>query len=233
MLNRLKLHETAPNGAIPLRGDQGATGVLPSGNIGFRFGVSCLLAGGITLGLFGVMQALIYVKDIKVVEEASRVLTSITPLRTDHPGRPIDLHPVEPDSVPVPPPLPRTQSASAIIDMPVVMIETRAPRLPSAGNMLSVLPQNVVLSRRAEPLSPPSVQYPRAMAAAGVSGSCEVTFSLSIRGLPFDPVATCTHAGFESAALKAVKRAEFLPQVGANGPIEAHGMIYPIDFQLK
>ncbi len=233
MSNRLKLRETAPNGANALRGGFSLGKTASSSSTSARFGVSCLLAGGITLGLFGLMQALIYVKDINVVEGASRVLTPITPAHIDDPVTRTVREATQPATVPVPPPLPRTQSASANIDMPVPVIQASAPALPMARPMRPALPQVGMMKRLAEPLSPPSVQYPQRMAERGLSGSCEVTFSLSTRGLPFNPVATCTETGFESAALKAVKRAQFLPQVGANGPIEAHGMIYPIDFQLK
>ncbi|MGH1421756.1 MAG: TonB family protein [Hyphomonas sp.] len=232
-MNRLKLPQTAPNCTIPLGGGLGIAAVPISRRSSTRLGLSCLLAGGITLSLFGLMQALIYVKDINVVEVPSRTLQAITPAHQDEPMTPTVRKPAPLQSVPVPPPLPQTQAINTAVGMPLPVIEAAAPAIPEARPMQPTTPNIGMMERRAEPLSPPNVQYPQPMAKKGLSGSCDVTFSLSIRGLPFNTVANCSHPGFESAALKAVNRAEFLPQVGANGPIEAHGMVYPIDFQLK
>lgn len=213
-------HDDAPNWGVP-------------SNVGMRFGAASLLAGGITLGLFAMMQALVYVKDIKTVEGASRVLATLTPMHKDEAVKRRVRKVVTPTSVVTPPALPATRNTRTVPSMPTVTIDTPAPRMPTAGKLMSFSTPSAFLDRKAVPMSPPNVQYPRAMATKGMSGKCEVTFSLSVRGLPFDPVATCTHTGFESAALRAVKNAEFLPQIGENGPIEAHGMIYPIEFLLK
>jgi TonB family protein len=66
-----------------------------------------------------------------------------------------------------------------------------------------------------------------------MEGSCDVHFSLSTRGLPYDITAACSHAGFEKEAVRAVSKAEFLPEIRQGLPVESHNYVYPMEFRLQ
>ena len=86
--------------------------------------------------------------------------------------------------------------------------------------------------RIATPVRQPVPVYPRDLAQQGVSGKCDVSFSLTMQGRPYDVTAKCTHPGFEKEAARAVSKSEFLPKIEQGMPVESHNYVYPLEFRI-
>ena len=229
VINR-SVHKTDP-------GTGGAPAVVLApqgfGNGNGRFALSVLPAAAITVGLFFAMTGLIRTDEIVLVKKEPRILTPVTPTReTPEPvthDRRIEL----PEQVELPPapPVQRPTVRDSGVPMPVI------GRVPEAlpGKLTDFIRPvaQPIGERIATPVRPPVPTYPRDMAARGVSGTCTVHFSLSIRGLPYDVTAACSHPGFEKEARRAVSRAEFLPEIRDGQPVESHKLVYPLEFTLQ
>jgi len=69
--------------------------------------------------------------------------------------------------------------------------------------------------------------YPRRAQSRGITGVCEVTFTVTVQGGIRDPVAQCTPAGiFESASVKAARKLKYKPHTQDGRPVEVSGVSY-------
>jgi protein TonB len=198
-----------------------------------RFLASMIPAAAVTLGLFIVMTQLIRADEIELIEKDARPLFAITPQHIDSEPE-ISIRDVAPPvDLKLPPLPPVTRTVGNIDGFPMPVLTTGDWSLPR--EVISFSPPNAqpIGERVATPIRPPVAAYPPRMAASGLEGACEVHFSLSSRGLPYDVVAACTQSGFEKEAAKAVSRAEFLPEIRQGMPVESHNYVYPMEFKLQ
>ena len=93
-------------------------------------------------------------------------------------------------------------------------------------------PKSVVVP--AEVIRKPIPEYPQKALRYGraIEGSCEVEFSVSRFGRPYDISADCTDDIFEEPARDAVRAAKFKPKTVDGIPVESHKVVYPIEFSL-
>ena len=220
---------------IAASGFAGAGG-QPAGFAGGRQGrlaVALAPAAAITVGLFVAMNGLIHTDDIQLVEKQQRILLQITPSRPAPPPPREGHEPVRISEIDLPP-LPPVQNVPTATDWaPVPVIGEVPAELPVRLEKVAMPVVRTVGERIATPVRDPVLTYPRAMAIQGISGTCDVHFSLSTRGLPFDVVANCSHPGFEKEARRAVSRAEFLPEIRDGQPVESHNVVYPLEFRMQ
>lgn len=108
----------------------------------------------------------------------------------------------------------------------------RAPTRIDYGELLSTKTITVAPARVLKPISGPAAVYPQRLLQRGIEGSCEVRFSVSSRGEPLNIRPNCSHAGFETAAKRAVSKSRFAPEIENGQPVESNNVIYPIEFNL-
>ena len=198
-----------------------------------RFLTSLAPAAIVTLGLFAAMIQLIRVDEVELPEVVQRPLSTITP--QSEPSEPvrIDRKPAAPLNVELPPmpPVSKLDTGVSGLSAPVIqpgnwtLLRETIRFAPSAPQAMG--------ERIAQAIRPPVASYTRSMASKGLEGTCDVHFSLSTRGLPYDVTANCSHAGFEKEAVHAVSRAEFLPEIRQGVPVESHNYVYPMEFRLR
>lgn len=198
-----------------------------------RFLGSLVPAAAITISLFLAMTALIRTDDVRLDEKEARPLFAITPQH-----KPAEV--IVRDRFPPPlevldlPPLPPVQKAHTTgTAWPVIDLTPDAWELPLEAVGFVPPKAHAIDARIATPVRPPVASYPTDMARRGISGKCDVRFSLSTRGLPYDITASCTHPGFVKEAVRAVGRTEFLPKIQDGVPVESHNYVYPLEFELQ
>ena len=74
--------------------------------------------------------------------------------------------------------------------------------------------------------------YPDTAASRGITGTCDVYFNVSPKGVPYSIEAKCTDRLFERAAEKAVSKVKFAPKIHDGLPVTVTGAIYPIVFRM-
>ncbi|MBB34076.1 MAG: hypothetical protein CME88_12810 [Hirschia sp.] len=192
------------------------------------------LALGATLGLFVLMEQLIRIDEITLEPVTTRVLPKITPEepkieepRLREPVTPIDTI-APPDAQPV------TPTHTQTVGIPMADIGPINMDIPSGMSDLTLIVPSYTGPVEAIPVRPPNVTYPRTAMNAGLSGSCEVLFSITPAGQPYNVNATCTDKLFVSAAEKAVSGAQFSPAKTPDGkPRAAHNLVYPLEFRFS
>lgn len=198
-----------------------------------RFLTSIVPAAAVTLGLFLTMTQLIQVDEVELTPVAHRPLTAITPQSEPVETRRIDRVPAPVVDMELPPMPPVSKIASKVGGLPVPVIDRGDWGLPREAVRFAPPAPQAIGERVAQAIRPPVASYPGDMARRGMEGSCDVYFSLSTRGLPYDVTATCSHAGFEKEAVRAVSKAEFLPEIRQGLPVESHNYVYPMEFRLQ
>jgi len=198
-----------------------------------RFLTSLAPAAIVTLGLFATMTQLIRVDEVELPKVVQRPLSTITPQR--EPSDPVrtDRKPVTPLNVELPPMPPVSKIDPGVSGFPVPVIQPGNWTLLRETIRFAPPAPQAMGERLAQAIRPPVASYPRSMASKGLEGTCDVHFSLSTRGLPYDVTANCSHAGFEKEAVRAVSRAEFLPEIRQGVPVESHNYVYPMEFRLQ
>jgi protein TonB len=198
-----------------------------------RFLTSLAPAAIVTLGLFAAMIQLIRVEEVELPEVVQRPLSTITP--QSEPSEPvrIDRKPAAPLNVELPPMPPVSKLDTGVSGLPAPVIQPGNWTLQRETVRFAPPAPQAMGERIAQAIRPPVASYPRSMASKGLEGTCDVHFSLSTRGLPYDVTASCSHAGFEKEAVRAVSRAEFLPEIRQGVPVESHNYVYPMEFRLQ
>ena len=190
-------------------------------------------AAGVTGGLFMAMTFVVSVEAPPAEALEFRPLPKITPQLLED-FEPRDYEPARQiEAAELPPSPPPVLADARMGGVPAVVLTGHAPEVPKSGPLGPILAPGIQYSRVLQPLSEPVVAYPDALARRGVEGECEVRFSVNMRGQPFDVSATCSDPGFVRAAERAVARSEFAPQIVQGQPVERHGVVYPITFQLS
>ena len=80
---------------------------------------------------------------------------------------------------------------------------------------------------------PPMVSFPRCATARGIEGRCEIYFNVLADGTPDQITPVCSHRAFAREAQRAVTKAVYAPATVDGTPVEYHGIIRPIRFELE
>ncbi|MEL6414323.1 MAG: energy transducer TonB [Pseudomonadota bacterium] len=217
-----------------------ASSVLPFSNSnrgrskGKRFVAVALPAGGMTLALYALMQSLIQVNYVSApdqtvyelsayIEQANRDETIV---RQKKPPRP---KPIDP-----PPMMDQLVKSVSNPDLPINGYDGVAPAVYDNPDLRILMPTRTtsVIDRRIQPLTPPTPVYPDSAAKRGMTGACDVHFSVSPKGDPFNIAAKCSDRVFKRAAEKAVSKVKFAPKIHDGLPVTVTGAVYPIVFQM-
>ena len=192
-----------------------------------------VLALCMTIGLFALMERLIRVESVTLDETTSR---GITPFIAEEPviDEPGGENLIKKIELKTPPPA-RNMDVPMRADigpMPIVINES-VPAVPSdLGNIIAP-PAPYIGSGKAIAVRQPVAKYPDRAVRAGLTGDCEVLFSLTAQGEPFNVTANCTDPVFERSAAAAVRKSAFVPARTDSGrPREAHGLVWPMEFRL-
>jgi protein TonB len=198
-----------------------------------RILTSMVPAAVMTLGLFLAMMQLIRVEEVELSEVTHRPLPIIIPQRIISEPKLIIRNPAPPVDVELPPMPPVTRIATTVGGLPVPVIERGDWGVIRETIRFDPPAPQAIGERIAQAVRLPVASYPSVMAQKGLEGDCDVHFSLSTRGLPYNITAKCSHAGFEKEAVRAVSKAEFLPEIRQGLPVESHNYVYPLEFRLQ
>jgi protein TonB len=199
-----------------------------------RLTVGIPVAALVTLGLFAGMNALITVDEVSLAAKERVTLARIVPQFDSLDIRTLSRsQPTRVASADVPPPLPKFAASKSDVNLPTPSIEGAAPteirpeRLQSMVISTPAIPSRVLMAVRA-----PAPVYPSAAETRRIEGTCEVNFSVDVRGKPYDITPKCSDPVFDTEAKRAVARAEFAPEVRNGQAVERRNVVYPLVFQL-
>ena len=195
---------------------------------------AALPAGVMTVALFMAMEHVVKVDDFEPPALTPYELITFEPILIDTPTIP-GREPVKPIP-PVSPPPSQAKLVNQIDNVKGIPGDYfGAPPEYTPGKMGSILPVRTgsIAKKNLLPITPPVPVYPRAALSRELEGECEVFFSVSIRGEPFGIQADCTDRAFKSAAIKAVSKVRFSPQIRDGLPVTVTGVVYPLEFRLK
>ena len=99
-----------------------------------------------------------------------------------------------------------------------------------AAHSSSAVPQTADSKLDVTPITPPTLSYPVLADIFGISGYCEVRFSVDERGLPFNILPQCTSNLFCYEAKKSISEAVFKPAYDNGIPRVRHKLVYPLRF---
>lgn len=200
-----------------------------------RFVVGAPIAAGVVYGLLSFMGTAIAAEYVKPDSIERPPLIPVTPppeeLPTPEP-RP-DL--IDPDMVASPPPDLPPLSSPDMGDPKVLWVPISDPSagLPE-GDLRDVGAGPAVMPERSpKAIMVPSPVMPNRALAQGISGTCDVRFSLTAAGAPFDVVASCSNDVFEREASRAVERARFVPEIRDGQQVESYNLVYPLEFVVS
>ena len=197
-----------------------------------RAPTAALLALPVAYGLFLLMSSLIDVKEVTLVKTPSRILGTFTPQLPDSIDEVRKRPKPQPLDAAVKPPPPRLSTTAVDIKVPVPDISGAVPMSPPTRVVMPKITPVVVSSRTYQVIREPMPAYPRKAVERGLSGSCNVAFSIDPRGKPFHVSAACTDPVFASEAERSVSKAEFAPQLVDGQFVSVTGLEYPLDFKL-
>lgn len=80
---------------------------------------------------------------------------------------------------------------------------------------------------------PPMVSFPPCATARGIEGRCEIYFNVLADGTPDQITPVCSHRAFAREAQRAVTKAIYTPATVNGVPVEYHGIVRPIRFELE
>ncbi len=207
----------------------------PSQKRGAAFSAVVLPAAIVTVGLFFAMQALIEVDDFAPPEPVRYVIDQYLAAPEAPEELPVTVKPIQLEELAPPPSAePMVKTVQNIV-LPIEGFSGAVPEQFVEPDLLQVRPMasgNVIV-RNLQPLTPPTVVYPPRAATQGVQGDCDVYFSVSPKGEPFDVSADCTDPIFKRAAEKAVKKSKFAPKIKHGRALTVTGVVYPIEFKLE
>lgn len=188
----------------------------------------------VVFGLYHFMTIMIDA-DLKLPEEAARGVVTAIPLPSADEYKSVarETMPKKRKLAERPPPPPAYMASASDISLPAPVFQATVPDVTQIGRLMArdVVPA-VMRNRDIRPMTPPSVTYPRSLAARGVEGLCDVHFDVSPKGTPYNVAASCSHAGFAREAECAVRRVRFAPKI-ADGQMQARqDVVYPIEFKL-
>ncbi len=200
-----------------------------------RFVIGVAIAAPITFIIFLIMNALISVDEIEINQNEARVLSAITPQKSDSEVRTRQrAQPKRIDAAQKPPPPPKQSATKSSINLPTPKIDGAVPQNLDLGRMNSLAIDPVAVSDRdAQPIRPPTPSFPQRAAERGLSGDCDVRFDVDTRGKPYNISATCSDSIFKSEAERAVSRVEFAPKIVRGQAVERRNVVYPLEFKIQ
>lgn len=189
--------------------------------------LSCLFSAAITVGLLLLMRHFVATTDA-AYQEGPPTQKLVFSRTVEDPEPPARRKRVEPPPVLIEPPRPLPSH-----------IETDAQGEPT--EFLPVEPvvekfgQAVNEARMPIPFLTPAPEYPHRALARGVEGWVLVSFTIAASGAVADPsVVDADPPGvFDAAALRAVMRYRYRPQIVAGVPTPTPGMLLRIHFELE
>ncbi len=207
-----------------------------------RFPIALLLAGMLTVGLFGFLRALTHVRTTadtamtlsKVEFVRLRREVEIEERKREKPER------AKPEQAPVTPTLSAAKEEGFDLELDVEAIAAGiGAEFGSAGGggdgSLGGLAFSAGLADRAPlPLVRVEPQYPPEAQRRKLEGWVQVMFTISTAGSVKDPVVVkSSHTLFERNALQAVTRWKYQPQMKAGTPAETPGQQVVLRFKLE
>lgn len=192
-------------------------------------------ASFVTVGLFSAMQALVHVDDFSApalkVYDVEPIMVQEKPKDDIDPTR----KPVRPTEVLAPPANPKFIKTDIDPSVPDYRYTGGVPDDFGRADFDGLKPKRVtsMTIRRLQPLTPPVPTYPTRAERLGLEGDCDVFFSVSTRGEPFDIQAQCSDRVFKPAAEKSIKRVKFAPKIHNGLPVTVTGVVYPLEFRIK
>lgn len=192
--------------------------------------LSISLAAMIAVSLFIMMEWMVRIDEVTFTTPRDPVFTDFIAEDPEPIHKDISPLPVKPDILQPPPSLPIDGPIMDKTGLPTINIP-EAP-LPAQPEII-VSPTDVNVSRQPRAIRYPIAAYPKRAASAGLSGTCDVFFSLDHTGAPFNISATCSDPVFVTSAERAVRKARFAAATDANGrPIPAKNMVYPLEYRM-
>ena len=192
-------------------------------------------AGAMTLALFTAMQTLVAVDDFEPPAQRFYKVEALMEQSIEEPTSDARKKVVRQEPAKAPPQPPNLVSSVDNPKVPILDYTGDAPADYGDADLDSLRPKRVtaITVRRLQPLTPPIPAYPSSAASRGIEGECEVFFSVSMRGEPFNVDADCSDRVFRSAAIKAVKKVKFAPKIHDGLPVTVNGVVYPLEFRME
>jgi protein TonB len=198
-----------------------------------RFVIVTVVAGGVTLGLFWIMQALVGVAYELRDAKASPVVDFVR-LKRDATPEPKkrEMPKLTPPEQPPPPPqiapsnqLDPSEGVQQILAVVDAVAEIEAAASLAGGGS----DRDVVPLVRVDP------QYPLQAARRGIEGWVVVRFTISAAGTVKDAVVTASdpRSIFDKAVLQAVSKWKYNPKIENGAPVERTGVTVRLDFDLR
>lgn len=201
----------------------------------YRFSLVAVPAGLITVSLFATMERAVAVDDFSPPEQIAYKLDPYMEQEAITETPPPKMKPVRaPDIVP-PPSAPDLVKDITFDSIPDPGYTGTRPADYGEADLGQLKPQRAtsVIDRNILPITPPVPTYPARAANSGLEGDCNVYLNVSVRGEPFDIRAECTDRVFERAAMRAVQKVKFAPQIRDGLPVTVTGVVYPLEFRME
>lgn len=199
-----------------------------------RLFFSALPAIGVTVLIFAGMQALVKVDEIVVEPTEFRTLSIIVPVIEDtEPEKIKDAVLKKITAVPPPKVTPVQNSASTLVSWeisPPAPFEVSLPR----GQIERLSEVAVGWDRQmAEAVRRPVPAYPEAALKKGLSGQCDVEFSIDHLGRPYGVEAKCSDDVFRQSAEQSVRKALFAAKTKNGVPVGQENLVYPLVYEFN
>ncbi len=190
------------------------------------FLLSCLFSLAVTVGLLLLMRYFVTAEDVAYAEGPP--LKTLVYLRTveDRELPPRRLPPARPPPVPPPPspPTPKFDDDGA----PPTFDDPAPPPVGPIGRVIGE-------GRMPIPFLTPAPEYPQRALARGIEGWVLVSFTIAETGAVVDAVVVDAEPPgiFDAAAIRALARYKYRPQIVAGVPTATPGMMLRIHFELE
>lgn len=200
---------------------------------GIRLGIGLPVAALVTLSLFLLMRALIFVEGEPPQERAGNLTIDIVATREDTDVLTRTNRPDQPDEVRTPPPPPRIEADKA--EAPEEGLATTLGRLPDL-NVDRLEKSDIsfqVSDREEQPLVRGEQRYPRRALERGIEGKCTLGFDVNPDGTTTNvSVIQCSDSMFEREGIRAVERYKYAPKIVDGQAVMRRGLRIDLEWQL-
>lgn len=198
--------------------------------MGFLRWLAIVPAAIVTVVLFVLMMSLIS-EEFKPQDKLDLNSFEINPKVEDVQILERETNITEIKKIETPPPPPQIERAKAdrpaepISQMEGAVPEFEAPEIDRSQFKITVSDRDAQPLVRIGPQVPPNIEK---------SGHCQMRFSVSPEGLPFDVEATyCTERVIERSSIKAVQRWKYNPKIQDGRPVGRVGVETKISYQIS
>lgn len=190
------------------------------------------LAAIVTLALFLIMRALIFVEGAQTEEDANRITFDIVQQTQDTETRTRQNRPDEPEQVRTPPPPPRIQAAKA--EQPQEGLASTLGRLPDLQvERVQKDDVNFSVADRDETPLVRIQNYPRRALERGIEGSCDVLVDINPDGSTSNIRVNCTDSVFERQAQRDLEGWKYQPKVVGGEAVVRRNIRAQLVYQLQ